>query len=103
MHFTLALLTLVAALIPAITPSPAPSPQSAKIDIHLELSPKDVAGFSNDHKAETHAHSDAKALPVPILSLDYSFKLKAHLIHGLVIIDPKPETLYYEFVKGELF
>lgn len=99
MHFT-ALFTLVAAFIPAVTPVPAPSPQSAEIDVHLELTSKDVAGFFNERKAKTDPHQNADTPPGP--TLPYSFTLKGHLIQGLEIIGPLPPLLYYQFVKNNL-
>lgn len=96
MHYT-ALLTLVAALIPAVVPVPAPSPQSAEIDVHLELNSKDVAAFFNGREAKTIPHHNADAASGPTLS--YPFILKGHLIQGLDIIDPQPPLLYYEFKK----
>lgn len=97
MHF-IALLTLVAALIPAVIPVPAPSPQSAEIDVHLEL--KDVAGFFNEREAKTIPHQNTNAPPGP--TLPYPFFLKGHLIQGLDIIGPLPPPLYYQFPKDQL-
>lgn len=97
MHFT-ALLTLVAALIPAVISVPAPSPQSAEIDVHLEL--KDVVGFFNERKAKTIPHQDANAPPGP--TLPYPFFLKGHLLQGLDIIGPLPPLPYYQFLKDQL-
>lgn len=108
MHFA-ALLTLAAAIIPAVTAVPAPSPQSAEIDVHLELSSKDLADFFDEHKAEkkdpaTPAHHDAAnhAAPPPGQSLPYPFILKGHLLQGLEIIGPLPPTSYYQFPKAHL-
>lgn len=98
MHYT-ALLTLVAALIPAVIPVPAPSPQSAEIDVHLELNSKDVAAFFNGREAQTIPHQNADAPPGP--TLPYPFYLKGHLIQGLDIIGPLP-PLYYQFLKAQL-
>lgn len=101
MHFT-ALLTLAAAFIPAVTPVPAPSPQSAEIDVHLELSSKDLSDFFDKHKAKTDApHHDAESAP-PGQSLPYPFILKGHLLQGLEIIGPLPPLPYYQFAKVQL-
>lgn len=99
MHLT-ALLTLAAAIIPAVTPVPAPSPQSAEIDVHLELSSKDVADFFDEHKAKTEPHHDADAAPGQ--TLPYAFTLKGHLQQGLEIIGPLPPHPYYQFPKVHL-
>lgn len=99
MHFT-ALLTLAAAFLPAVTPVPAPSPQSAEIDVHLELTSKDVADFFNDHKAETDPHHNADASPGQTLT--YPFHLRGHLIQGLEIIGPQPPLPFYQFPKPHL-
>lgn len=99
MHFT-ALLTLLAAFIPAVTPVPAPSPESAEIDIHLELTSKDVADYFNEHKAKTDPHHDADASPGQ--TLPYPFTLKGHLIQGLETIGPLPPAPFYQFAKVHL-
>ena len=118
MHLT-ALLSLVAAFIPAVTPVPAPSPQSTEIDIHLELTSKEGAdiSFSNEPKAkaakETDAHAHAHhhlldhdtvntdATP-PGHTLPYVFSLKGHLIQGLETIAPLPPIPFYDFAKIQL-
>lgn len=99
MHFT-PLLALLAALIPAATPVPAPSPQSAEINVHLELTSKDLDGLFKEHKAKTNPHPNADAQPGP--TLPYSFTLVGHLIQGLGIIGREPPPLYYQFAKADL-
>lgn len=99
MHFT-PLLALLATLIPAATPVPAPSPQSAEIDVHLELTSKDLSRFFKEHKAKTNPHPNADAQPGQ--TLPYPFTLKGHLIQGLETIGPKPPPLYYQFPRANL-
>lgn len=107
MHLT-ALLTLAAAFIPAVTPVPAPSPQSAEIDVHLELTSKDVADFFDQHNTKTDPHQDtdadanADADAAPGQSLPYTFILRGHLIQGLGTVPPQPPLPLYQFPKVHL-
>lgn len=101
MHLT-ALLTLAAAFIPAVTPVPAPSPQSAEIDVHLELTSKDVADFFDQHNTKTEPHQDADADAAPGQSLPYTFILRGHLIQGLGTFPPQLPLPFYQFPKVHL-